>query len=60
MRILHLLKSEPDELTKTLVEAFRANEKGNEATLIPLYGEHPDYDHIIDQIFDHDRVITWW
>ena len=57
MKILYLLKTEPDKDTRTLMEVL--SEEG-EITIFPLYDEHADYEKLLDMIFQHDRVISWW
>ncbi|MBW1997275.1 MAG: hypothetical protein JRJ29_04835 [Deltaproteobacteria bacterium] len=58
-KILHILKTEPDEIQKVLME--RVSE-GRERVEFLLFGheEGADYGRLIDLIFDCDRVITWW
>ena len=57
MKILHILKSEPDDNTMTLMEILS---QGEEATQFKLYGEETDYEKLIDLIFEHDKVVSWW
>lgn len=57
MKLLYILKSEPDETTKTLMDIIS---EGEETTVFPLYEESPDYEKLIDLIFEHDKVISWW
>ena len=57
MKILHILKSEPDENTKTLMDILS---KGEDTTSFALYEGTPDYEELIDLIFAHDRTISWW
>jgi len=59
MKILHIYKSEPDDVTKTLVGILS---EGKEKTEFPLFQGEPDYGQLIDLIFehDHDKVISWW
>lgn len=59
MKWLHVHKSEPDDITKTLMGILS---DGEESTVFPLYEEDSDYEKLIDLIFehDHDKVITWW
>ena len=57
MKLLHIMKSAPDENTRTFVEILSG---GEEATEFSLYEEAADYERLIDMIFEHDRVITWW
>ena len=57
MKILHIHRSEPDEPTKTLIEILS---EGEEATEYSLYDKNADYEKLIDLIFDHDKVVSWW
>ena len=57
MKMLHILKSEPDNNTNVLMGVLS---EGNEETVFPLYEGNPDYEALIDQIFAHDQVISWW
>jgi hypothetical protein len=57
MRLLHILKSEPDEDARILMDILS---EGEEATEFSLYEEAADYGKLIDMIFEHDKVITWW
>lgn len=60
-KILHLLKTEPDDVQRTLMDNLS---KGRVSLEIPLYGKDEQetevYDEIIDTIFGYDQVITWW
>ena len=60
-KILHLLKTEPDEIQRTLMDNLS---KESNSLEIQLYGEkvdeNVDYDEIIDLIFEYDQVIAWW
>ena len=57
MKLLHVLKSEPDGDTKRLIEDLSA---GQDSELFPLYQGEVDYDKLLDLIFERDRVISWW
>ena len=57
MRILHILKTEPDESTQILMDIIS---QGEEATVFELYNDSADYETLIDFIFEHDKTITWW
>ncbi len=57
MKLLHILKSEPDENTRTFMEILS---EGEEAAEVGLYQEGADFGKLIDMIFEHDKVITWW
>ncbi len=57
MTLLHIMKSEPDNSSKTLIDILSAGEK---ATVFPLYEDQPDYEKLIDLVFEHDKIISWW
>jgi len=57
MKLLHVLKSEPDEIIKTLMEPLS---EGNDVQQFDLYKGEVDYDKLVEQIFEHDKVICWW
>ena len=57
MKLLHILKSEPDKNTKTLMDILS---QGEEATIYPLYEKDADYEDLIDLIFEKDKVVSWW
>lgn len=57
MKILHILRSEPDEMTRNFItKTF----EGAQNIEIPLYQENIDYDELITDILSSDRVISWW
>lgn len=57
MKVLHLVKTEPDDKTIQMIEALAA---GQEATRTDLWQSVVDYYHLLAQIFENDRVISWW
>ena len=57
MKILHIYKSEPDDNTKTLSGLLS---EGQETTEYSLYEDQGDYEKLVDMLFEHDRVVTWW
>ena len=57
MKILHILKSKPDEVTKTLMGLIS---DGEESSTFSLYESDPDYAKLLDLIFENDRTISWW
>jgi hypothetical protein len=57
MKLLHILKSAPDERTRTLMDIIS---QGEETTEVSLYDETTDYSRLVDLIFEHEKVITWW
>ncbi|MBI4773655.1 MAG: hypothetical protein HY788_05655 [Deltaproteobacteria bacterium] len=57
MKLLHLLKSEPDDTTQKLMDAVS---EGNETTVEKMYEGEPDYTKIIRLVFENDKNISWW
>lgn len=57
MKILHVQKSEPDEIVTKLMEPIS---KGNDVQQFELYKGDVDYDKLIELVFNHDKVICWW
>ena len=57
MKILHILKSEPDDNTRVLIDILSQD---SDAVLYPLYEEDTDYEQMLDLVFDSDQVISWW
>ncbi len=57
MKVLHVLKSEPDETINTLKSAFAESDEVQE---FAMYKGNVDYDKLIALVFDSDKVICWW
>lgn len=57
MKILNVYRSEPDETVKTLVEIVT---RDRESDSFDLAAESPDYDALVDKIFEADQTICWW
>jgi hypothetical protein len=59
MKILHILKTEPDSITRILMSAFSESD-GAQTTLFELYHDQADYEKLIDLVFENDQIISWW
>ena len=59
MKILHILKTEPDNNTKALMTTLGEPQR-KETTVFTLFDEQADYEKLIDLIFEHDKIISWW
>jgi hypothetical protein len=57
MKVLHLLRSEPDETVMTL---FQWLSREAETSVVELYGDAVDWNQLVEDIFENDRVICWW
>jgi hypothetical protein len=61
-KVLHILKTEPDETVEQFIEAISGDEG---ATVVNLYRDNisdaaVNWARLVDDIFDHDKVICWW
>lgn len=57
MKILHIFRSEPDETVKNIV---KSTTNGDESNVIELYQENIDWSCLVDEIFSHQKVVSWW
>ncbi len=57
MKILNIYRSEPDTTVKALVEIVT---RDRESDIFYLNVDAPDYDKLVDMIFEADQTICWW
>ena len=57
MKLLNIIRSKPDEQVRLLVQGAS---KGNDAREVALYEGKVDYDQLVKDIFDAEKVICWW
>lgn len=57
MKILHVYRSEPCEEVKKLVEIVS---EGRDNESFDLNVESPDYDKLVDMVYEADQTICWW
>ena len=57
MKVLHILKSEPDDTVEKLSERIS---KENKISVAVLYRGEVDWENLVNDIFSHDKVICWW
>jgi hypothetical protein len=57
MKILHILRSAPDETVEKLIHHLSEDA---ESTVKPLFQENVDWCRLVEDIFSHDKVISWW
>lgn len=55
--ILHLCRGEPDATQRFLMDHMS---HGRRRTDVALYDDDPDYGEIVDLIFSHEKVVSWW
>jgi hypothetical protein len=57
MKVLHVLKSVPDETVNMFKSGFAQSDEVQE---FEMYKGDVDYDKLIDLVFESDKVICWW
>lgn len=57
MKILNIYRSEPDETVKKLVEIVT---RDRDSESFDLHADSPDYDLLVEKIFEADQTISWW
>lgn len=58
MKILHILRSEPDETVERLIGTM--SDKDDETTVKSLYKKEIDWQRLVDDIFSHEKIVCWW
>lgn len=57
MELLHIVRTKPDDATRKFIEGMS---KGKQAREVPLYDGRTDYDQLVKDIFEAQKVICWW
>jgi hypothetical protein len=57
MKILHIFRTEPDETVKNIV---KTTTNGDESKVLELYKGDIDWSCVVDDIFSHEKMISWW
>jgi hypothetical protein len=57
MKILHILRTQPDE---TIQELIKSSTNGDQPKAAEIYKGDIDWAALVDDIFSHDKVISWW
>ena len=58
MKILHILRSEPDETVEKLIGEMSGDD--DESTVKSLYKKEIDWERLVDDIFSHEKIVCWW
>lgn len=56
MKILHILKTRPDEAMRELFEEISRN---SVVSVVELYDPNIDWQILVNDILNHDQVIYW-
>lgn len=57
MKILHIMRTQPDDMVALFI---KETSQGHDTRSVPLYQVPVDYDRLVQDIFDSDRVFSWW
>jgi hypothetical protein len=57
VKVLHVLKTRPDELTEKFIGILS---EGEESDFFRLYDDRTDYGAFLESVFSHDKVVSWW
>jgi len=57
MKILHILRTEPDDTVKNILAATT---NGDQSKTVQLHHGDVDWFRLVDDIFSHDKVVCWW
>ncbi len=57
MKVLNVYRSEADETVKKLVEIVTRDRDRDD---FYLNVENPDYDSLVEKIYEADQTICWW
>jgi hypothetical protein len=57
MKILHILRTEPDDTVKHIVASTT---NGDQSKTAELFRDDIDWSRLVDDIFSHDKVVCWW
>lgn len=57
MKLLHIYRSKP---TEEVLKLAKILSEGNEADSFSLYEDEVDYAKLVEIIFSHDKVVSWW
>lgn len=56
MKVLHILKTEPDETVKRIIEYHL---KRYNVKVVRLYRKDISYSDLLKAVFEYDKVISW-
>ena len=67
MHVLHILRSEPDEIVADFIETISGEQGAMVTALYPssLFAEEDsqhfiDWNRLVDDIFACSKIISWW
>ena len=59
MKILHILRTQPDVTVEKLMQGATNGDRSR-VTALYEFRDEQDWSKLVDEIFDNDKVISWW
>lgn len=59
MKILHVLRTRPEITVEKLMEGATNGDR-SKSTALYEYQNEDDWLKLVDDIFENDKVISWW
>lgn len=57
MTLLHIYRSKP---TEEVLKLAKILSEGNDTDTFSLFEGEVNYAQLVDLIFSHDKVVSWW
>ncbi len=57
MQLLNIVRSRPDDVERRLVQEMS---RGKDAREVKLYEDRVDYERLVKEIFEAEKVVCWW
>lgn len=57
MKMLYILKTEPDDTVKKMMEVLS---RENTVKVVSLNDGKVDWSNLVDEIFANEKIISWW
>ena len=59
MKILHILRTHPDVTVEKLIQGATNGDRSKVTALYEFQNDQ-DWSKLVDEIFENDKVISWW
>ena len=57
MKILYILRTRPDETVEKFMQTVT---NGDQSQVTRLYEDKVDWSKLVDDIFENEKIISWW
>ncbi len=59
MKILHILRTRPEVTVEKFMQSV-TNDDQSKVTALYEFQNDGDWSKLVDEIFENDKVISWW